>query len=83
MVPELPVENPEEARIQLEEINAEIVNLGEHVLAEKTRREGFKVKINLRQGGKREKEAQLHSVHPRVTEHRERERRAARAVPEG
>lgn len=52
MVPELPVENPEEARMKLEEIDAEIAALGEHILQEKARREGYKVHFKFYEGRK-------------------------------
>lgn len=43
MKPEFPTENTEEVRQKIAEIDAEIAMLGEHVLAEATRKEDFKV----------------------------------------
>jgi hypothetical protein len=43
MKPEFPTEGTEEVRQKIAEIDAEIAALGEHVLAEATRKEDFKV----------------------------------------
>lgn len=43
MRPEFPTENTEEVRQKVAEIDSEIAALGEHVLAEATRREDYKV----------------------------------------
>jgi hypothetical protein len=43
MHPELPVDNHAEARIKIDELDNEIVALGEHLIAEKARRVDYKV----------------------------------------
>lgn len=48
MRPELPVDNHEEVRQKLNELDNEISALGEHVLAEKARRDDYKVQYYLR-----------------------------------
>lgn len=45
MQPELPIDNHEEARQKISELDNEIAALGEHVHGEKARREDYKVWI--------------------------------------